>query len=465
MDRRRKNFSDRPTVYVVHCIDTEGPLHESLKATFERLHSIFHLELKPSRETLQKLQTGKIKLGGLEEAVKQTLDPHLLNYNNTWQKLDLMLKDALCPEFRNEVRDSAGKGWIFNWFCVDHVDYEVNPRRRDMGYHNIFNHYSDILDETGARQDGLHFHYHPHAFLKQAHVCATHWWASSNSLYQVLSRRIIDRHWFPACNRPGFQVNRPDSHWFLEQFIPFDYSSLAIETTKTDEQQFDFSAGRSGDWRRAPRTWAPYHPSHDDYQLPGECRRWIARCLNIGTRSYNINEREVRRAFEEAMEDKPVVLSFSDHDYRDLRVDVRQGRDLIQKVGRQYPKVKYLYCEAIDALRKALNLPSMKHCELKLEMKKQGDAHVLRVRSSAPIFGPQPYLALKTVTDQYFHDNFDMQVPFREWTYTFDRETFPLRAVETVGVAANNAYGVTTVATLDAATEKTTTTYWNEPAR
>ena len=34
-------MSDAATVHVVHCIDTEGPLHESVEATFERLKRIF----------------------------------------------------------------------------------------------------------------------------------------------------------------------------------------------------------------------------------------------------------------------------------------------------------------------------------------------------------------------------------------------------------------------------------------
>ena len=33
-------------VYVVHCIDSEGPLHESLEATFERIKHIFHLKFR-----------------------------------------------------------------------------------------------------------------------------------------------------------------------------------------------------------------------------------------------------------------------------------------------------------------------------------------------------------------------------------------------------------------------------------
>ena len=60
-----------------------------------------------------------------------------------------------------------------------------------------------------------------HPIQKFAHLCATRWLGPTDKIFQILSRRIIDRSWFPAVNRPGFQVCRPDSHWFLEQFIPF----------------------------------------------------------------------------------------------------------------------------------------------------------------------------------------------------------------------------------------------------
>ena len=236
--------------------------------------------------------------------MQKVVDPHLLAYNDTWDKVDAMLADCLSPGFRDRVPDSFGGGWVYNWFCVDHVDYDVNPRRRDMGYHNVFDHYRAVLRETGSGQDGLHFHYHPHSFRREAHRCATHWWASSDSLSQMLSRRVIDRHWFPAAHRPGFHVIRPDSHWFLEQYIPFDFSSQAMLPAEDDAAEADLEGGRLGDWRRAPATWQPYHPDHDDYQMPGDCRRWIARCLNIGTRYRLLAERDVRQAFDEAREGK-----------------------------------------------------------------------------------------------------------------------------------------------------------------
>ena len=57
------------TVYIVHCTDTEGPLYESLEATFLRLFEIFSLDLQPSPELLLKLQRCEINLNGLEEDV------------------------------------------------------------------------------------------------------------------------------------------------------------------------------------------------------------------------------------------------------------------------------------------------------------------------------------------------------------------------------------------------------------
>ena len=450
------------TVYVVHCIDTEGPLHESVEATFERLKAIFKLDLEPSVETLRRLQTGQMQLGGLEAAVRKVVDPHLLSYNDTWDKVDAMLAYLLSETFRNRKRDSFGTGWIYSWFCLDHVDYESNPRRRDIGYHNVYDHYRSVLRETRSPQDGVHFHYHPHNFRREAHRCATHWWASSDSLHQIISRRVIDRQWFPAAHRPGFHVIRPDSHWFLEQFVPFDFASQAVVVTDEDKAQFGLQGGRFGDWRRAPVNWQPYHPSADDYQTPGDCRRWIARCLNVGTRYKLLSEHDVRQAFAEARAGKPVILAITDHDFRDMRPDVELVRTMLADVAADFPDVSFKFSEAVEAMRGALELPSEPPCELDLTLKAVNDStHVLEVHSKTPTFGPQPWLALKTAGGTYHYDNFDIEVPFHQWHYVFDEETFPLAALGAVGVAANNAFGTTTVSVLEPKTGKVSKQHWN----
>lgn len=443
------------TVYVVHCVDTEGPLHESLEATFGRLREIFGVDLPPSRETLRQLQAGKLELGGIEKEVRRVFSPALLAYNSDWPKIDVMLEHCLGSDFRNSMPDSNGGGWIYNWFCVDHVDYEMNPRRRDIGFHNIFDHYRFRLQETGSLTDGLHFHFHPHSFLKHAQVGGTRWLGEGSPLDQVLCRRIIDRSWFPSVNRPGFHTNRPDSHWFLEQYIPFDFSNQAVKTDPEEGKQADLSGGRFGDWRRAPKTWVPYHPDHDDYQSMGRCRRWIARCLNVGTRLRLLGEDNVREAFQEADAGRPVVLAFTDHDFRDVRPDVDTVRSMLASVSREFPGVRYVYSEALEAMRLALDLPKEAPCRFNLSLNRINDGlYELTIESDKPIFGPQPYLAIKTVTQGYYHDNLDIHEPYRRWSYFFDGQTIPLPAVEKIGLAANNAYGATSVFHIEPATGK-----------
>src|SRR5580698_3895433 len=113
-------------------------------------------------------------------------------------------------------------------------------------------------------------------------------------------------------------------------------------------------------------------------------------------------------------------------------------------------------------MRCALNLPSLPPCELELTIRRVDDStHVLEVHSSTPTFGPQPWLALRTVGGTYHSDNFDIDIPFHKWQYVFDEETFPLSALNAIGVAANNSFGTTTVAVIDPANANVVRKHWN----
>lgn len=87
-------------VYIVHAIDTEGPLYESTKATFERLESTFGIKLNPTYDNLQKLRNEEIKLNGIENEVAKFLEPtlqiimiHGIKLNLCCQKLCLRSLD------------------------------------------------------------------------------------------------------------------------------------------------------------------------------------------------------------------------------------------------------------------------------------------------------------------------------------------------------------------------------------
>lgn len=431
-------------VYLVHCIDTEGPLHESLDATFERIAAMTGLRLEPSGETLRKLQRGEVDLSGREEDVRLLVSEHLLSYNDTWDKVDAMLDDLMSPAYRQRHSDPEGRPWTYNWFCVDHVGYDVNPRRRDMGFHNVFDHYVERL-RASPGPDEIHWHAHPMPTYREAHRNATSYLRSPHIL-ETLARRVIDRRWFPVAFRPGFHVERPDSHWLLEQFVPFDFGNQSMPRDALAESQADVANGRFGDWRRAVNDWSPYRPHHDDYQVSGSCRRTVFRCLNVGTRYRLLDEEEVRRAFTRAAGGQPTVLAFTDHDFRDMRPDVEHVHAMVARTASEFPDVRWRNSGALEAARAALGLAVPEPLELTVRFEEGRGSLRMEVGANRPIFGPQPFLAVKSHDLRYDHDNLDIQVPFLRWTYVFDEQSFRPAAIDTIGLAAADAAGDVAVA-------------------
>lgn len=429
-----------PVLYVVHCIDTEGPLDETPEATVTQINRIFGLELEPSSATLEALQQGRMDLGDRTEAVRRIVAPSRLAYNRTWSDVDAMLDNALSLEFRRRQVDDFDGGWVYSWHCVDHIGLLDNPRRRSYGYGIIFDHYQ----RRASYGDEINWHFHPLSLKRDPVSGASSFLNSWNVLSEILCRRVLDHRWFPVVNRPGFHTERPDSHAFLEQWIPFDYANQRHEDV--DSVQRDLQYGRFGDWARAPSTWAGYHPHHDDYQQEGQCRRWIFRCLNIGTRLRLLEGRHVREAFSEARAAGSAILAFADHDYRDIRLDVEALRAMLAAIRPDYPDVAIRFAGAEAAARAHLRLSTEE--QLKLSAKIENNRFVVQVEAGA-VFGPQPFLALKTRHGAYFHDNFDVIQPGRIWSYFLDEQTLPVGALEKIGVGSAGHSGGFDVKVLD----------------
>lgn len=440
-------------VHVVHCVDAEGPLYESLDAKFDRLENVFGVSgIQRSEENFAKLCRGEINLGGKEDLVRLAFSGHMTRFIDTWDKLGDMLTRAMSETFRNKVRDSFGGPYVYNWFCLDYVDYDVNPRRRAMGYHVIFDHYRDLLQRLGGSRDGLHWHFHPMSVYREAHRCGSSL-LNSPHVFETLVRRIIERHWFPSCVRAGFETERPDIHWFLEQYIPFDFSNMAVENSSELDAQADLAHGRFADWRLAPKDWSVYRPSHDNYQVAGQCRRFIARALNVINRFASINDREVEKAFAMADAGKPTLLGVVSHDYRDLVTEVDWFRNLLVKVQLSYPSVKFKFCEAREALRAvAYGTTDVPPLELKLELHRDsnGKPRVFTVETvRGEVFGPQPFLAIKMRSQRFLHDNLDFSTDLKSWRYVFDVESVLPEDLAAVGVGACDKYGNTFVDVID----------------
>lgn len=445
---------DDKTVYITFCIDTEGPLYESLQAKFERLEHLFSLKnLKVSRENLELLKDGKIDLGGKEEDVQRVLNGHLANYNETWDQVEEMLNRFTSPDFRNKTLDSYGQGFIYNWFLLDHVGFTVNPRRRDLGFHNIFDFYRDYISlNLSCHKDGFQWHFHPVSTYNEAHRCATSYFRTPE-IFEILSRKIIERNWFPSAFRAGFQAERPDCNFFLEQWIPFDISNMAMEDNTELEKSTDFRKGRSGNWRKAPADWSVYHPSHDDYQIEGNCRRWIGRALNVLNRIGSVDQNEVDKAFARAEDKGATLLGVAVHDFRDLCTDADHLLSLVKNSAKKYPNVKFKFSEVVEAFRSVTGQFPSEEDNLKLSIKYNPEssddvANIDIACESGNVFGPQPWLAIETKSKLFIHDNLDFGDQEGLWHYAFHGDTLPIEDVSAIGVGASDKFGNTDVKVL-----------------
>lgn len=432
-------------VYIVHHVDTEGPLFESREELFYRLKNIFNIDLEPTEDNLNKLRKKEINLVGMEDEVAVTVNPHVIGFKNDWRQIDGMLDNIMSKPFRNQMLDSDENGWVYNWHCIDHVGYKNNSRKRELGYFKIFDHYAEKIKNTISVQDAIHWHFHPINFFSDAHISATSYNNSMYYLLQIITRRIIERNWFPCVNRAGFHTERSDSHLFLEQWLPFDASNQAVSAGQNPVYQRDLIQGRFGDWRWAPADWTLYHPSHDNYQLQGNCRRVIARILNLKSRHRCITVTEIEKAFARAETGFDVYLGITNHDWREMSVEIDEFRRMLLMVIAKYSKVKYCFADALTAFRNILypqeNIEKKK-LDFQVSLQKTNGIAEFKVKiTNGALFGPQPWLALKTKTGEYLTDNFDIVVPNQEFAYIFDEQTVKLNSLDVVAAASNDKYG------------------------
>jgi len=427
-------------LYIVHCVDTEGPIHESLKATFKRLKMMFDIDIPATKDNLKKIQRQELDLGSQTEIIAKTFGECLLAYNNTWDKVDSMLDKIMTKRYRDQFQDSSGNGIVYNWHCMDNVGFKTNKRQRDLGFGNIFSHYREKIDEHNSK-DCIHWHFHPLSFNKDAHICNTSYDNSYEVLHQIICRRIIDYDWFPIVNRAGFHAIRQDSSLFLEQWIPFDYSNQSTYSDLSDAPD----SNRYGDWRRASKRWLPYHPSHNDYQLCGSMNRLSTKCLNVGTRFKLLTDEEIEFAFKDVLDNGSAILSFTNHDFRDMSVDIEDTYSRIKKIHKKYPNVDIVNSDAVTAMQDTFyDRKKVDNEKIKIDLKiitEMGLDKIIVTIENGEVFGSQPYLAIKTSEGRYYHDNFNEREYLVSWEYILDDATTPLSTIEKISVASNDCYG------------------------
>ena len=149
-----------------------------------------------------------------------------------------------------------------------------------------------------------------------------------------------------------------------------------------------------------------------------------------------INQNEVDKAFCRVIDGEDTILAIVNHDFRHMAEDIDEVYEMIKKASCKYPDVKWINSTAYDAAKVVTNASGEK-INIDCEVYQDGGREILHVATDMDTFGPQPFLTIKMCGGRYRFENFDFQVPKREWTYTFDEDSIHIEDVECIGVATN----------------------------
>lgn len=420
-------------LYIVHAIDTEGPLYQSPKATILRINELYNTGFDVSKDfhSLQNIIVGLKKkvlpVNGKEEEIAHYLTTtEFLSDRQSYAK---SIQEVTSREFRKKYADPHGGPYRFSWFVLDNVATLINPRRRLFGYGQVYlNLRESITYRKSLKLDGFYWHYHQmrrdqHPFIKETNFF------SSDEYNQILCRYIIEHRHFPSAYRAGYCLERWDINLWLENWIPFDFSNHS--------PSFEFSSKRrvaneNDFWLRAPNDWSHYNPDSRDYETPGNLRRFIFRSLCNKTRLYSLSKKDVRQAFIRANSGKPTVLSTFSHEFRSLYPEVHSFCGLVSSVAKEFPKVNWYNANAVEASRGVLGYTETKPLKLKLWVEND----LVYARSSREVFGSEPFLALKTLDHSYYHQNF-VKLSSKLWAYHLRQPEI----IEYIGIGANDSFG------------------------
>ncbi|QLA20626.1 hypothetical protein [Desulfolutivibrio sulfoxidireducens] len=428
------------TLYVVHSVDTEGPLYQSPKATLLRVNEIYGTDFPTDgppallRELVDKLGRQEIPTNGLEAEIGHFLST--ARFLSDHRDYAAAIQEATAAPTRSALADPQGGPHRYSWFVLDNTATFINPRRRLVGYSQVYRNLLESVAPSSLELDGFYWHYHQmrrdqHPFVKESSFFA------DGEYDQILCRHIIECRTFPAAYRAGYCLERWDANLWLENWIPFDFSNQAASfdypVAKRIGLEHDF-------WLRAPADWSHYHPDSRDVERPGNLRRTMFRSLCIRTRLYAMSDDDVHAAFRRADSGQPTVLSGFSHDFRALRPEAEILHEKVAAVARHYPDVTWRKATAVQAAAGVLGLGHLPPLELDLRV----EDGIVYAASNQAVFGSEPYLAIKTVDHRFYTENF-VKIDDTSWGC-------PLRYPQTVqflGIGACNPAGDTATCLLE----------------
>ena len=200
---------------------------------------------------------------------------------------------------------------------------------------------------------------------------------------------------FPGSFRSGWHFMDNDWQAHLNQLIPYSMDD-------------DFGAYRAwytnsgpvagvDDWSRAPSVFVPFHPSTNDYQVPGAGKGWNVRSIKM----QRMVQANMDYIFEQASDGADQVACIWSHLPENFAANVERIGSFISVAASNNPAVPFRYCTAVEAMQRWRGATNWLLPQIDVQQDTQGQQVTLTVSANTEIFQDQPFVALRDSSHQY----------------------------------------------------------------
>lgn len=306
------------------------------------------------------------------------------------------------PSYRAQITDSYGHPLIMTWWmlCGGIFRYGTNanvPYANTFPLHLMQKYHGASMQQFG---DELTLHYHTWKWTDD-NGDGIWWWNQSRTFAELrddfdftVAQCLLEENMFPVSFRSGWHYM--DNVWqqYLNDLIPYcmhnDVPNVHADNTEPIDNVYD--------WSRAPTDWKPFHPSPNDYQRPGNSNGWNLRSayMRVVTRD------ALEQAFVKAAQGEDQVLCLWEHLADDTFFpSLERVNGLLHQLSAQYTGVRFEFKSAVEAMQLWRGTQDTVKPSLSLQEMHNGTQVAYSVQTNEPIFQGQPFVAVKTKSEQF----------------------------------------------------------------
>lgn len=347
--------------------------------------------------------------------------------------------EVMNPAFRSQFVDSYGQTMKMTWWMMagNIFRYATNtnfPVPNIMTLYLMKKYHGENVLING---DELSLHYHTF-FWSDYDQDGMYFWNQSLTFGEsrddfdvTLAQFLLEEDVFPVSFRSGWHYMDNEWQHYLNELLPYSMHNAWPANHVDEEEPLD----NTYNWSESPSTFVPFHPSLENYMVPGDGPGWNVRSVSFGQMA---NSTIMNSIFEQASSGIDQVACIWSHlPETDFPEKMALMDQLAHSAADLYPDVTFRYCSAIEAMQLWRGTPDITPPEITIVSQGSPDHLSYHISSNEPLFMPQPYVAIK-YKDESYHKVECIQQSDLSW----NTEVIPFASeLAKLGVAATDTSG------------------------